>query len=345
VVEVNPALPRLPAAELLELARSAGFPEARLIRSARLPAALRRHRELRALGEGCYLMTALSCYRREPADLSVPGDPHALIAPFSRRDYYREAVGRLKPLLRIVSERSGIDRRRARIFCNSRLPEKPLAVASGLGFMGRNCLVISSGLGSLFVIAGVFLPLEAEGSAGAEPPPGAVEPRIGAGCGSCRACQDACPVGALARPGFLDEERCLQALAARPVAFSEQTREAWGTRLYGCQSCQEVCPYNQGLREETETTRGELGPSLSIRMLLRLGAPGLKELLRGTPMGMSWIQPRALLRNALVAGGHSLEGAILADLEPYRRAADPVLREAAEWSARRLGRCESGCAG
>jgi epoxyqueuosine reductase len=310
---------------------------------------LRSHPELLALGEGCYLMTALSCHRREPADLSAPGDPHSLIAPFARRDYYREAVGRLKVVVRTVSERAGIDRRRARIFCNSRLPEKPLAAASGLGFMGKNCLMIVPGLGSLFVIAGVFLSLQAEGADGADPSPRAVpppvgaHPDIGAGCGACRACQDACPVGALARAGRLDEDRCLQGLAATPAAFPDQIREAWGTRLYGCQSCQEVCPYNRGLREESETALGELGPSLSIRRLLRLGDSGLKGLLHGTSMGMSWIQARALLRNALVAAGNSADAAILADLQPYRDGADPLLCEAAEWSARRLEQLRSGC--
>lgn len=339
VAETIPTHSPPSAQALTELARRAGFQESRLIASSQLPPSLASHRQLSALGEGCYLVAALSCYRREPADLSAPGDPHVRIAPFSRRDYYGEAVGRLKAVVASVAERTGMERRRARIFCNSRLPEKPLAAVSGLGFMGKNCLMIVPGLGSLFVIAGVFLPLAVQGATG---PAAAAE--IGARCGSCRVCQDACPVGALERAGRLDEERCLQALAARPAAFSEQAREAWDTRLYGCQSCQESCPYNRALREESETTRGELGPSLSIRRLLGLGAAGVQELLCGTAMGMSWIEPRALLRNVLVAAGHSGEAALLPDLHAYREGSDALLRDAAEWSARRLGRSRKGWA-
>jgi epoxyqueuosine reductase len=282
-------------------------------------------------------MTALSCHRREPADLSAPGDPHALVAPFARRDYYRDAVARLKDVLRAVCQGAGADRRRARIFCNSRLPEKPLAAAAGLGFMGKNTLMILSGLGSLFVIAGVFLPVCAEGE---RPTPQATgAPAVGTSCGACRACLEACPVGALSEAGGLDATRCLQALAGRAEAFSTATRAAWGKRLYGCQVCQDVCPCNGSLRVEGETTRGDVGPSLSIRRLLGLGASGLKGLLRFTPMGMSWIDPRALLRNALVAAGNSGDAAVLPHLGPYGEQTDGLLREAARWSA---GRLESG---
>lgn len=337
---VSASLPRVAAAQLVALARQAGFHEARWIDRAGLPASLAEHAPLAALGEGGFLMTALSCHRREPPDLSAPGDPHALVAPFARRDYYRDAVARLKEVVRAVCPSAGVDRRRARIFCNSRLPEKPLAVAAGLGFMGKNTLMIIPGLGSLFVIAGVFLPVRTAGEPPA--PQAAGAPAVGAGCGACRACLEACPVGALGETGSLDASRCLQALAARAEAFSSATRAAWGKRLYGCQCCQDVCPYNASLRVEGETSRGEVGPSLSIRRLLRLGASGLKELLRPTPMGMSWIDPRALLRNALVAAGSSGDAAVLPHLEPYRDQTDGLLREAARWSA---GRLESGSAG
>jgi len=345
--------------ELIALSRQAGLQEARWVHCAELPPALRAHPQVEPLGEGGFLMAALSCYRREPADLSTPGDPHSQIAPFARRDYYRDAVARLKTVVGAVSERTGIDRRRARIFCNSRLPEKPLAAAAGLGFMGKNRLMIVQGLGSLFVIAGVFLPLDAcggEGRHGAEGMSGAQSalrapdakgtedaspwvpgiPGVGTGCGACRACLEACPVGALSEAGGVDGARCLQALAGRAEVFGEATCTAWGVRLYGCQSCQDVCPYNRSLRVEGPTTKGELGPRLSIRRLLRLEPAELKALLRWTPMGMSWIDPRALLRNALVAAGNAGDAAILPEVARCGQHADGLLRAAARWSIGRL---------
>ncbi len=192
-----------------------------------------------AEGSGSFLISALSCYRDEPADLSKQNNPHGLIAPFARRNYYGEAVGRMKEIFRRIMEKTGLRKRDGRIFCNSRLPEKPLASLSGLGFYGKNSLIISPGLGSLFVIAGLYIPVKLEPDL---IPSEWEEP--GSICGNCTACMDACPVGAIVRPGILEESKCLQYKASRYMSFSDDEKRAWGYKLYGCQICQDVCPYN-----------------------------------------------------------------------------------------------------
>ena len=364
----------VPRSELRAWCALEGFPRIGFIGSDRLPGSLCSHPEIASLGAGVYLLAALSCYKREPEDLSTPGDPHGLIAPFARRNYYREAVLRLRRIARRLGEATGLPRRAFRVFSNSRLPEKPLAVAAGLGSYGRNALVLAPGLGSLFVIAGMFIPREAgppvadrpegdrpegdrpegdrpeAGDAEADRPEadrtkvGAPEPNGGLGeiCGKCRACQEACPVDALAEPGRLDEGRCLQAQAGRDRELPEDLAAAWGFRLYGCQVCQDVCPYNRGLRCETSTEVGELGPSLSLRWVLERTPEELAGALRGTALGMAWISKRALQRNALLALGHRATAGYAPDAElvalgdRYARAADPQLARAAAWSAKRL---------
>jgi len=277
------------------------------------------------------LVCALSCHREESDDLSLPGDPHALVAPFARRNYYKEAVERLRAVRRRIAGTAAAGASALRLFANSRIPEKPAAVAAGIGLWGRSGLVIAPGLGSRFVIAGIVLEFPIEG---AQAP--IRQDSYGEPCGACGACLEACPVGAIRGRGGPEPERCLQWFASRALALPQGYPEAWGTRLYGCQACQDACPHNRGLRAETETTRGEIGPSVSIRTVLEAGVDGLRERFRGTALGMSWIAPEALIRNALLAAGNRAEAALLEDVDRYRRSVSPVLRAAADWSAARL---------
>lgn len=293
------------------------------------------------------LVCCLSCSRDEPDDLSTPGDPHARVAPFARAHYYRAATGLLRSLAATIEKDYGVPRRATharhavRIFSNSRIPEKPLLVASGLGAMGKNGLCIVPGLGSLFVIAGIVIPLPAASLLDAPVSP-AADP-----CGRCERCLHACPTGALVAPGVLDTSRCLQAKAATTAPFDGATLEAWGTRLYGCQDCQDCCPHNAGLTgaegapkaraaREQGPTIGEVGPSISLRSLLSMDAAKRRALFRGTAMGMSWIPDAAIVRNALVAAGSRGEASLASDVRRYADAEEPGVRAAARWALGRL---------
>ena len=323
----------LQAEELEVLIREQGFSRLAFLPSAEIPQSLSGHPQIAALGEGTYLLTALSCYREEADDLSEPGDPHALIAPFARRDYYGEAVGRMKTVVRALCRKHGLRKQQLRIFSNSRLPEKALAVLSGLGCYGKNTLILIPGLGSLFVIAGLFVPAAVAGRATLQKPSADSRFRL---CGTCRACQDACPVAALEEAGRLEDSRCLQALCTELRPFSESARRAWAYRFYGCQSCQDVCPHNSGLDVQTDTRRGELGPSLSLRHLLSLSSEHLRESLRSSALARSWIPPRTLLRNALLAAGNRRDPALLDAVAARCSDPDPLVAQAAEWARRRL---------
>jgi epoxyqueuosine reductase len=308
-----------------------GFQRARWIHTSKLPEPVLRHPEVAASGRGSYLLAALSCFRREPDDLSSPGDPHALLAPFARRNYYREAVNRLKRVTAQAAIGPAIACSRLRIFANSRFPEKALAAAAGLGFLGANSLLIAPELGSLLVIAGLFVPDDL----GTDPPlEGGQVP--GSRCGSCRTCREACPVGALPEPGRLDPTRCLQALATLASPWPAGAREAWSTRLYGCQICQEVCPFNRELSRETATELGALGPSMPLMRLLAPTEASLKEHLRGTVLDMSWIPEEALLRNSLLAAGHRRDPAVLEMVRARSLARSAVVQEAAAWAERAI---------
>ncbi len=276
------------------------------------------------------LVCALSTFRAEPDDLSTPEDPHGLIAPFARRNFYAAAASMLRSALSPFIAELSIPRKSVRIFSNSRIPEKPLLAAAGLAWIGSNGLAIAPVLGSRFVIAGAVLPIPsrqmpASAFTAAEDP-----------CGSCALCVEACPAGAIVERGLVDPDRCLQGLASRAVPFAPKAREAWGSRLYGCQDCQSACPYNKAAGEESRVSRGEIGPSVPLRTILSLDIVGMRAFFKKTPMGMSWVSTQALLRNALIAAGNRRETSLAEAVSRHTDDAAPGVREAARWALERL---------
>jgi epoxyqueuosine reductase len=275
------------------------------------------------------LVCALSYFRPEPDDLSAPGDPHALIAPFARRDYYRAAVRMLRGLLAEVEAALGIPRRSARIFSNSRIPEKPMVVAAGQGSLGANGLAMIPGLGTAFTISGAILPIPSAAGTRAEPP--GDDP-----CACCDLCARACPVNAIVAPGLVDPDLCLQGFAARRD-FPKDRWKTWGVRLYGCQICQDVCPHNRGIAEESPVSDGEIGPSVSLKEILSRDAAGVKKLLASTPMGISRIPGEALLRNALIAAGNRGDGSLEPLIRRHCGGDSAEVSSAANWALDEIG--------
>jgi epoxyqueuosine reductase len=275
------------------------------------------------------LVCCLSCLRAEPDDESSPGDPHGLVAPFARAHYYRQAVKMLDGVARRLEQDTGLPRASVRLFSNSRIPEKPLLVATGLAAYGKNGCAIVPGLGSMFVIAGGVLPVATRLSAPAAPLP---DP-----CGPCRSCQAACPVRALEEPYVVRRDLCLQSLASSAEEMDDQAMGRWGVRLYGCQDCQAVCPHNRGLRVTARPAGGEIGPSIPLRAFLSGSEEARAQRLRGTALGLSWVAPAALLRNSLVAAGNRGDASIRAEVERYLGGENPALvRRAARWARERL---------
>jgi epoxyqueuosine reductase len=245
------------------------------------------------------IVCALPYGNRHDTPPEKPG--HGVIAPFARFNYYREAVKRLKNLSRLVRSRYGGEKRDYRIFCNSRLPEKPLAVLSGLGAQGRNGLIISPEAGSLFVIAAMTLPVPLEAD---RPLHRSVEDfPLCAGCGLQPPCAAACPTGAALGNGLIDRAKCIQWYASGHGAsdltgIPRSVLAAWGNRLYGCTACQDACIHNTRPIQGVETTEGRLPASIDVRPLLTLGDAEIKDMFRGTAMGLSWLGPAAIRRNA-----------------------------------------------
>lgn len=231
----------------------------------------------------------------------------AYIDVFARKNHYREMVRRLKAAAVRLREGTALGRDGIRIFVNSQLPEKEMAVAAGLGFCGKSTLLISPSAGVNTLIGGLLFSDAAEERLFAAAERGALpdtaEPlRAPArGCGACTACIDACPVGALSENG-LDRSRCLQSLASRAGRLPAELLPRWDI-LYGCARCRNACPYNRFNRPGTVHDCGEIDPTATLGDWLRMAGEGEEVLslyLRKTALGMGWIEKRALIRNAVV---------------------------------------------
>lgn len=267
--------------------------------------------------------------RRQP-----DADPEGVrIAPFAAADHYAQAVKRLKRISLFIRQSEGLGKRDVRIFCNSTLEEKKFAVLAGLGFIGRNSLVISREIGSRFVLAGMILPLDIEPDLPLD------RARIpGALCGGCRSCVEKCPTSAIGRGGVINRDLCLQSLTTSDKKLPPEIMGKWGNRLYGCTICQDCCPFNRNVLPLYDRDfPWHPGETIPFKSVLEPDDVSLKKQLKNSALGMSWIKPEFLKRNALISAAHSDSGSdLLALINRY--ADNPVIGYAARWAADRIGK-------
>jgi epoxyqueuosine reductase len=199
------------------------------------------------------------------------------------------------------------------------------ASRAGVGFYGKNTLLITRRHGSWVVLGTVVTTAEIERSA-----------PLDLDCGSCTRCIDACPTGALDDPGVLDSTKCLSYWSQAPGAVPAEYREEMGSYVYGCDICQDVCPWNRG----TEKRRADAGlpegaePVVSLVDWLEAADDSLGA--RYDRLYFPRNDPRYLRRNALIAAGNSGDAALVPAVERWSESGDDLLREHAEWALERL---------
>jgi epoxyqueuosine reductase len=227
----------------------------------------------------------------------------ALIAPFARRNYYRDAVKRLQRIAAALRRQTGGEKSDYRIHCNSRIPEQPLAALSSLGSYGKNSLIITPESGSLVVLALMSLPRATGERFTAPSPPQPPSFPLCKGCDEKNPpCAAACPTGAIRAEGGVDPSRCIQWYASgNGLAVPTPVQRAWGKRLYGCTNCQDACPHNGKPIAGAQTTLGPLDAWVDARVLLTMSDAAVKARFKGTALGLSWLSPKAIRRNASCA--------------------------------------------
>jgi epoxyqueuosine reductase len=199
------------------------------------------------------------------------------------------------------------------------------AARAGVGFYGKNTLLITRRYGSWVVLGTLVTDVEIEAS-----------PALTLDCGSCRLCIDACPTHALDDPGVLDSTRCLSYWTQAPGAIPEEYREELGAQVYGCDICQDVCPWNRGVEKRRASASVADGAEPMVSLRDWLTAPDEELRHRYDRLYFPGNDPGYLRRNALVAAGNSADGGLADVVGAYAEGDDEMLRDHAEWAAGRL---------
>ncbi|RTL84232.1 MAG: tRNA epoxyqueuosine(34) reductase QueG [Hyphomicrobiales bacterium] len=241
------------------------------------------------------------------------------------RDYHDIVKGRLKQLAAFMLKRAGGGD--VKVFVDTApVMEKPLAQRAGLGWQGKHTNLVSREFGSWLFLGAVFTTLDLA--------PDAPERDH---CGACRACLDACPTQAFVGPYRLDARRCISYLTIEHKGpIPREFRAAMGNRIYGCDDCLAVCPWNkfaQVTREAKLAARSDL-ESPPLVELARLDEAGFRAFFSGSPIKR--IGRARFLRNVLIAIGNSGEPALAEEAVRLLGDPDPLIRGAAVWALARL---------
>ncbi|MCA1749071.1 MAG: tRNA epoxyqueuosine(34) reductase QueG [Sphingomonadales bacterium] len=243
------------------------------------------------------------------------------------KDYHDVVKKALKRLARWIVEAADGDPR-VKVFVDTApVMEKPLAEAAGIGWQGKHTNLLSREQGNWLFLGAIYTTLDLAPDA-----PGVDR------CGSCRACQDICPTDAFPEPYRLDARRCISYLTIEHKGpIPEEFREAIGNRIYGCDDCLAICPWNK-FAEQAQANRHFLpraelaAPQLAD--LLALDDAGFREVFAGSPIKR--IGRDRMVRNCLIAAGNSGDAALSEPVAALLDDPDDVVREAARWAIGRI---------
>jgi epoxyqueuosine reductase len=261
------------------------------------------------------------------------GDPLASLAQhdrgsisvYARGDDYHDLIkGKLKQVARWLLAAAGGE---VKVFVDTAaVMEKPLAAAAGLGWQGKHTNLVSREFGSWLFLGAIFTTVELP----ADPPQHDL-------CGSCRACIDVCPTAAFPEPYRLDARRCISYLTIEHKGpIPRDLRPLMGNRIYGCDDCLAVCPWNkfaQAGREAKLAAREQLRAPV-LAALARLDDARFRALFRKSPIKRTG--RNRFVRNVLIAIGNSADPALAPEAEQLLGDASPLVRGAAVWALSRL---------
>ncbi len=287
------------------------------------------YRHPRSVLEGCrtIVMLALPYSPDFPVcgETPLPGGTTGKVARYARPpgDYHDVIHRRLKRLRAMVLEAFPQARVRG-VVDTAPVLEREFAQQAGLGWVGKNTMLINKHLGSYFFLAALLTDLELPLDA----------PHVSSHCGTCQACLEACPTGAFPQPRVLDARRCISYLTIEHREhLAPELRTALDGWVFGCDVCQEVCPWNRKAPEGDPELRAE-AREVDLEELLEIDDEGFRERFRRTPLWRA--KRRNLVRNAiLILATRRVRSAGPSML---RRLADPepVVRAAAAWGLARL---------
>ena len=258
----------------------------------------------------------------DPMAVLTHPDRAAISVYAQGRDYHDLVKRRLKRLGRWLVDQTAAE---IKVFVDTApVMEKPLAQAAGLGWLGKHTNLLSRDLGNWFFLGAIFTTLDLPADA----------PEV-SHCGSCTACLDICPTKAFPAPYRLDARRCISYLTIEhkgPV--DPDLRALMGNRIYGCDDCLAVCPWNKFAATATEIGYQPRVGAPELADLVQLDDAGFRARFAGSPIKR--IGRNLFVRNVLYAIGNSGIAALTASAAPLIADPDPTVADAARWAVARL---------
>ena len=275
-------------------------------------------------GARSIVVGAVAYYEEAPPR---PFEPVADVARYAWRDSY----GRLRHALGVVAdELKSVGHRATVVADENSLVDREAAYLAGLGWFGKNANLLLPGSGSWFVLGGVITDAVLP-----------VGQPVDDGCGACRRCIDACPTGAIIEPGVVDARRCLAWVMQKPGIVDREMRVSIGSRIYGCDDCQEACPPSiRSARRRSEHIDDEIAPDAHIDPVDILEMSDAQILDRCGRWYIHDREPRWVRRNALIVLGNIGDASnpgVRRVIQAALESSDAMVRAHAVWAAARVG--------
>jgi epoxyqueuosine reductase len=281
------------------------------------------------------VVCALNYNTAQPYSTQLPDTTCGWISRYAwgQRDYHESVMSRLRQVEAVLRSASGTDDLMTRCYVDTGpIVERVVAKYAGVGWIGKNTCIINQKMGSWMFLGVILTSLELEAD---------LEPSLPAPdrCGTCTRCIDACPTDALIAPYQLDSNKCISYLTIEKrgaLPADEELRAGMGRHVFGCDICQDVCPWN---RKAPVTNAAEFQPRAelvnpALDWLAEMSAEEFTRMFRGSPVRRAKLT--GLRRNAAIAIGNSGDRRLLPLLEKLAGDEDEVVAESAAWARRKL---------
>ena len=272
------------------------------------------------------ISVAQSYLIEETEDIQDKEQLYGKIAKYNVGNFYYEVKLKLKKIIDFIDQETNFKYRSKNKSCYVSLVEKPIAQRAGVGWYGKHGIIINKKFGSWVVLGEIITELELE-----------TDEPLQQDCGDCTRCMDLCPTKAIVSPYIIDRTKCLQYISERPMKVPLAFREKWGDRLYGCTTCQEVCPRNDKVKlKKYRPKYGYIGSRIPLIPLLSITEEEFQNYFAYNQIAMR--SQEVIKRNAVLALGNIGDTKAVAPLvRTLQEDNSPMVRGHTAWALGKIG--------
>lgn len=273
------------------------------------------------------IISVAQCYLiEETEDIQDKNQPLGKIAKYDIGNFYYDVKLKLKKIVDFINQETDSKYKSKNKSCYVSLVEKPIAQRAGVGWYGKHGIIITESFGSWVVLGEIITELELN-----------TDESLQRDCGDCTICIDSCPTKAIVSPYVIDRTKCLQFISERVIKVPLAFREKWEDRLYGCTTCQEVCPQNRKVKpKKYKPEYGYIGSRIPLIPLLQITEGEFQNYFTYNQIAM---RPKeAIKRNAVLALGNIGDSrAVVPLIKVLQEDDNSIVRGHSAWALGKIG--------